>query len=184
MENFFVSNLEGVKILDSSTSVDTRGSSTKLVNSFRSLGLETVDNLLLSRNTSTGTLRGLHFQKPPNSESKVVTCISGKVMDYLVDLRPDSSTFGKWSKNLLDATNPGILVIPKGIAHGYQTLEPNTTILYSIDVPHSAADQIVISFFDPDLSISLEFESSHISNRDLEGISMKEALILVQSTPK
>jgi dTDP-4-dehydrorhamnose 3,5-epimerase len=181
MENLFVNELEGVKVIDSSRSIDARGSTTKLVDSLRSIGLEALDNLLLSRNTSAGTLRGLHFQKSPNCESKIVTCITGKVMDYVVDLRPDSKTFGKWSKNVLDANKPSVLVIPKGFAHGYQTLEPDTWILYGIDKPYSAADQIVISFFDSDLSIPLELEISHISKRDLDGISMNDALTLLQS---
>jgi dTDP-4-dehydrorhamnose 3,5-epimerase len=184
MNNFFAHNFQGVEIVESATMMDDRGSSTKIVDSIRSLGLGEIDNLLLSRNTTQGTVRGLHFQISPNSESKIVTCITGKVMDYIVDLRPNSKTFGKWSKNILDSKSPSVLVIPKGVAHGYQTLSSDTSILYGIDTQYSSVHQFVLSFFDSDLSIPLEQEVSNISDRDLNGISMKEAVILLQSTSK
>ena len=93
-------------------------------------------------------------------------------------------TFGKWSKNILDSRSPSVLVIPKGVAHGYQTLSSDTSILYGIDTQYSSVHQFVLSFFDSDLSIPLEQEVSNISDRDLNGISMKEAVVLLQSTSK
>lgn len=182
MGNFFVNKIEGVQIVDSPAFIDSRGSSTKIIDSVNSLGLAEIDSLLLSRNTFKGTVRGLHFQVSPNSESKIVTCLTGEVVDYLVDLRPNSKTFGRWSKNILDASKPSALIVPKGVAHGYQTLKPETSILYGIDAQYNPDHQVVLSVFDSELSIRLELEISHISDRDMQGISLQDAMVLTQST--
>ena len=137
-----------------------------------------IDNIVLSRNTDRGTFRGLHFQLDPFCEVKVITCLTGSMMDYLVDLRPHSKTVGRWTKIFLDSTAPSSLVVPFGIAHGYQTHEPNTTVMYGISTPYSAEHQRVLSVLDSELSLSLDIEVSQMSDRDREGISLQEALRL------
>ena len=135
-----------------------------------------LDNLLLSKNLQSGTFRGLHFQTGPDSETKLISCVSGQMMDYLVDLRPKSKTFGRWTKIRLSSLDPSCLIIPKGVAHGYQTLDEDTTVLYGIDVKYSPENQKVLSIFDEDLSIKLELEIIEMAERDLSGLSLKEAM--------
>lgn len=182
MSNRFSTELEDVRLISSSVAFDERGSTTKIIDSIGELGLETIDNLLLSKNLKAGTFRGLHFQVGSDSETKLVSCISGQIMDYLVDLRPHSKTFGRWTKILLDASEPRCLIIPRGMAHGYQTLEVDTTVLYAIDVKFNPSNQKVLSIFDSDLSIKLELEINQIAERDLSGISLKEAMLFFENT--
>ena len=75
-----------------------------------------------------GTIRGLHFQKSPFQEDKVARCISGEIFDVIVDVRPNSKTFGEWRSIILSSKKMNALYIPKGFAHGFISLEPNLTI--------------------------------------------------------
>lgn len=77
-----------------------------------------------------GTIRGLHYQVAPHQEAKLVRCIRGSIFDVVVDLRPGSTTFGHWFGALLTAENRRLLYAGEGMAHGYQTLEPNTEVIY------------------------------------------------------
>jgi len=172
----FSTELENVRHVSSAISYDGRGSTTKLIDSMSEYGLKQLDNLLLSNNRQPGTFRGLHFQTGPDSETKLISCISGQLMDYLVDLRPKSKTFGRWTKVRLDSSDPSCLIIPRGVAHGYQTLDADTTVLYVIDVKYNPESQKVLSVFDEDLSITLELDIKEISERDLSGLSFKEAM--------
>ena len=89
----------------------------------------------LSYNTRRGTLRGLHWQAAPYLEAKLVQCIRGAVFDVVVDIRNRSSTRGQWHAVQLSAENRHILYIPKGFAHGFQTLTDDTELLYHISEP-------------------------------------------------
>ena len=96
----------------------------------------------ISFNKQKGTLRGMHFQKPPYEETKIVRCTMGAMFDVIIDLRPDSPTFKQWLSFELNAENRSMLYIPRGLAHGFLTLEDNTEVLYQISdryVPESAA---------------------------------------------
>lgn len=108
----------------------------------------------VSNNIRGGTLRGLHFQAAPHLETKLVQCVRGAIFDVAVDLRPNSPTRGKWYAVELSAANRHMLYIPKGFAHGYQTLADDTEILYYIsEVYHPEASR-GIRWNDPDLAIT------------------------------
>lgn len=87
----------------------------------------------ISYNASAGTLRGLHYQAAPHEEAKLVRCTRGAMFDVAVDLRESSETYGRWTGAVLSADNRRALFIPKGCAHGFQTLEDATEVLYCID---------------------------------------------------
>ncbi len=87
----------------------------------------------LSRNRFAHTLRGLHFQSPPFAEAKIVRAARGSVYDVVVDLRPESPTYRRWTAAILSAENGEALLIPEGCAHGFLTLEDSTDVLYQID---------------------------------------------------
>jgi dTDP-4-dehydrorhamnose 3,5-epimerase len=90
----------------------------------------------ISRNSLAGTLRGMHFQAAPHEEAKLVRCTAGAILDVIVDLRPDSPTYTQWLGVELDARRGNALYVPKGFAHGFQTLVDETDVLYMISDPY------------------------------------------------
>ena len=113
-----------------------------------------------------GTLRGMHFQKPPHSEIKLVRCIQGSVFDVIIDLRKDSPTFLKWFGTELSAENKLMMYIPEGFAHGFQTLEDNSGLLYMHTAYYSPEAEDGLRYNDPLVNISWPIEISEISMRD------------------
>jgi dTDP-4-dehydrorhamnose 3,5-epimerase len=89
-----------------------------------------------SRNSVRGTLRGLHYQAHPSAEAKLVRCTMGAIYDVVVDVRPESSSFGRWIAIELTAHNHYMLYIPKGFAHGFQTLLDETDVFYQMSANH------------------------------------------------
>lgn len=121
----------------------------------------------VSYNQLRGTLRGMHFQSPPNTEAKLVRCSRGSIYDVIVDLRPSSSTFGEYFAAEISSENGLSLYIPEGFAHGFQTLEDRTEVFYQMTnyyVPESAAG---LSFDDPEIGIRWPLPVSAISDKDL-----------------
>lgn len=106
-----------------------------------------------SFNASVGTLRGIHYQMPPHMEAKLVRCTRGAVFDVIVDLREGSATCGQWAGFELSAETGQMLYIPEGVAHGFQTLLPQTEVFYQIST-HFAPDSAAgICWDDPVLAI-------------------------------
>jgi dTDP-4-dehydrorhamnose 3,5-epimerase len=113
-----------------------------------------------------GTVRGMHFQLPPHGEVKVVSCLRGKVFDVAVDVRPDSPTFLEWHAEVLSAANARSLVIPEGFAHGFQTLLPESELLYFHSAPWCAAAESALNPLDPRLGIAWPLPVTCLSQRD------------------
>lgn len=122
----------------------------------------------ISFNKKKGTLRGMHLQLPPYAETKLVRCTQGAIYDVIVDLRTDSETFLQWTAVKLTAENRAALYIPKGCAHGFQTLADNTEILYQMSDLHSAKSAFGFRWNDPSFKIDWPEEISIISQRDQE----------------
>lgn len=108
----------------------------------------------ISYNKKKGTLRGLHFQRPPAEEIKLVRCAVGAIYDVVVDLRRDSPTFLKHVAAELTAENRRMLYIPRGCAHGFQTLEDGTEVLYDISEFHAPAHAAGVRWDDPAFGIT------------------------------
>ena len=100
------------------------------------------------------TVRGLHFQFPPHSETKLIRCIKGEIYDVFLDLRKDSSTFGKWESIILSQNNNKMILIPRGFAHGFCTLTDNCEVLYKVDNYYNPHKESGIRWNDPDLNIN------------------------------
>ena len=150
---------------------DTRGSFERLFSdSFlgEEFSIGEICDVNLSRTKAKGTVRGLHLQSEPFQETKLVTCVSGSVFDVVVDLRKHSSTYLTIFSLTLTATNGSSLLIPKGCAHGFQSLEDNSDLLYCVDSPYSAIHQHGASPSDPRLEIPWPLQISHISKQDSE----------------
>jgi len=109
------------------------------------------DNHSLSR--PAGTLRGLHFQAPPDAQTKLVRCLRGRIFDVVVDVRRASPTIGQWRGIELSAANGKQLLIPPGYAHGFLTLEPDCEVAYKVDAPYAAASEGGIAWDDPAIAI-------------------------------
>lgn len=107
-----------------------------------------------ARSGPAGVLRGLHFQRPPAAQAKLVRVSRGAVFDVAVDLRQGSPTFARWYGAVLSAANFKQLLIPRGFAHGYLTLEPDTEFLYKVDAPYSPELDAGLAWDDPDLAVA------------------------------
>jgi dTDP-4-dehydrorhamnose 3,5-epimerase len=101
----------------------------------------------------TGTLRGLHYQKAPHQEAKLVRCTMGSAFDVVVDLRPDSSTFMRWAGVTLTARERNMVYVPRGCAHGYLTLEDDTELFYPVSSPYAPSHEAGIRWDDPAFGI-------------------------------
>lgn len=122
------------------------------------------DNHSLS--TQKGVLRGLHFQKPPYDQAKLVRVVRGKVLDVIVDLRKNSETFGKWEGFELSAENFKMLYVPRGFAHAFCTLEENTEFVYKVDNFYAPEADSGIAWNDPDLKIDWPITDPILSPKD------------------
>lgn len=121
----------------------------------------------VSHNAVAGTLRGLHFQAPPHEEDKLVTCVRGSLFDVLLDLRRDSPTFRSWFGVELSAGNGRPVFVPAGLAHGFQTLRDETTVLYNISAYYRPEAARGVRWDDPAFGIEWPpAETRVISERD------------------
>lgn len=161
--------IPGVYLITSPKRGDERGylQRSYCEESFKAKGLNT--HWVQSSITSSpvlGTLRGLHFQKAPLGEIKLIRAVSGKIWDCLVDVRPDSPTFGKWEAFELSEENDHALYAPEGIAHGFYTLSNNVRMLYFMSAPYSAEHASGIRWNDPDIAIPWPGDPLIMSERD------------------
>ncbi len=124
------------------------------------------DNEAMS--TAIGTIRGMHFQKPPAAHGKLVRVLNGAVYDVAVDIRHGSPSFGKYVAVVLDASSGKMLWIPPGFAHGYCTLESNSLVAYKITDFYSAEHDTGIAWNDPQLGINwpVNFSDAILSEKD------------------
>ena len=120
--------------------------------------------------TSYGVLRGLHFQKPPFEQTKLVRAIQGEVLDAAVDLRIDSTTYGKWESIILSGENKKQFLVPKGFAHGFVVLSKEAVFSYKVDNYYAPEYDSGIYFGDIDLQIDWVIDSHDIivSQKDLK----------------
>lgn len=132
---FTPTELADAVLIEMDRHADERGyfARTACVAEFAAAGIEAdYPQASQSHNLRAGTLRGMHFQRPPHAEAKVVRCVRGAVWDVIIDLRPGSPSHRRWQGFELSADNGRMLYIPKGFAHGFQTLEDTTDVLYLI----------------------------------------------------
>jgi dTDP-4-dehydrorhamnose 3,5-epimerase len=126
----------------------------------------TIVQMNVTYNAKRGTLRGLHYQAAPSEEAKVLRCTRGAIFDVIVDLRVGSPTYTQWLGVNLNATQRNMLYIPEGFAHGYQTLEDETELLYLMSNFHDPATARGIRFDDPAFAIEWPLPVLSISEKD------------------
>ena len=148
---------------------DQRGSFTRIFcqNDLYDLNKnKNIQQINISFSKKAGTIRGLHYQKPPKAEEKIVVCISGKVFDVIVDIRRESDTYKKFYTVILDSTKMNMVYIPKGFAHGFQTLVDKCKILYLHTEFHSTKHEHGFHYESPSLSIPWPKKITNLSKRD------------------
>jgi dTDP-4-dehydrorhamnose 3,5-epimerase len=134
---------------------------------FRDLGIDAVfvqDNRSFS--AKKDTLRGLHCQREPAAQAKLVSCTRGEIIDVAVDIRKDSPTYLKHIKVLLSEENKRMLFIPKGCLHGFVTLTDDVELFYKVDAPYSPENDRSIKYDDPDIGIDWGDISPVLSEKD------------------
>ncbi len=168
---FLKTELEGAFLIEQERHVDDRGYFARVacVDEFRAAGIAAdYPQSSVSHNARAGTLRGMHFQRAPHEEAKVVRATRGAVFDVIIDLRPASPTYRRWQGFELSVGNGRMLHIPKGFAHGFQTLEDETDVLYLITPAFVPGMGDGVRFDDPAFAIDWPLPVSVIAPKDRE----------------
>lgn len=166
---FLRTPIDGVAILELEERSDQRGFFARSFcrDEFEANGLlPDVVQCNISYNHVAGTLRGMHFQLEPATEAKLVRCIAGSIVDVIVDLRPDSTTFRQHVSVELSAANRRSLYVPPMFAHGYQTLVDDTEVLYQVSERYTPGMERGLRYDDPTLGLSWPLPVTLISEKD------------------
>jgi dTDP-4-dehydrorhamnose 3,5-epimerase len=123
-----------------------------------------------SMSQAVGVVRGLHYQKPPYAQAKLIRVIRGAIFDVAVDIRQASPTFGQHVSRIISADNWKQLLIPAGFAHGFATLEPDTEVLYKVNAPYAPDHEAGILWNDPALGINWPVDDSTVTLSDKDKV--------------
>jgi dTDP-4-dehydrorhamnose 3,5-epimerase len=167
---FSETELRGAYVVDIEPREDERGFFARAwcANEFAERGLSTrVVQVNASFNRRQGTLRGMHYQAAPHAEVKLVRCTRGAIFDVVVDLRPESPTYKRWTGVELTADNRRAFYVPEGFAHGYQTLVPDTETFYQVSEFYAPGAERGVRWNDPAFGIEWpEPENAFVSEKD------------------
>lgn len=162
-------SLSGAFIIEPEPRGDDRGFFARLfcTEEFGAQGLATAwTQCNMSFSLNRGTVRGLHFQRPPAAETKLIRCTRGAVFDVIVDLRLGSPSYGKWHSEQLDDANRAMLCVPEGFAHGFQTLTQNVEMLYFHSASYSSENEGGLRWDDPEVDVPWPLPVTDMSKRD------------------
>jgi dTDP-4-dehydrorhamnose 3,5-epimerase len=167
--NFRETELPGVFEVRLEPKPDERGyfARTWCQQEFAAHGLSsTIVQCNTSFNLKKGTLRGMHYQQAPNAEIKLIRCTRGKIFDVILDLRPQSATFKKWTSLILSSTGQNMIYVPEGCAHGFLTMEDDTEVFYQMSEFHSPESARGVRWDDQAFKITWPEKVVVISERD------------------
>jgi len=166
---FHETELPGVWLIELTPNLDERGSFTRTFCE-REMADRGLENRFVqhsrSRSVQKGTLRGMHFQREPHGEVKIVSCMRGAILDVAVDLRPGSPTRHRWVAYELTPENNRMLYIPKGFAHGFQTLADDAEVSYLISEFYAPQAAAGVRYDDPALGIDWPLAPTTMSDKD------------------
>ena len=166
---FVETSLKGSYIIELEKLEDERGFFTRMWDEeiFQNKELNSrLVQISLSSNKKKGTLRGMHFQEKPFEETKIVRCVKGKIFDVIIDLRSNSKTYKKWISIELNSNDLKMIYIPEGFAHGFQTLEDNTEVMYQMSNWFSPEHAKGIRWNDQEFNIKWPINEPIISKKD------------------
>ncbi|RTE08153.1 dTDP-4-dehydrorhamnose 3,5-epimerase [Paenibacillus whitsoniae] len=172
--------LEGVHIVEPDVHGDNRGFFMESYNSVK-FSIHGIEHAFVQDNQSlsveAGVLRGLHYQLNPKAQTKLVRAVTGAIYDVVVDIRKNSTTYGQWVGVILSDTNKRQLLVPKGFAHGFCTIVPNTQVLYKVDEYYSPEQDRGILWNDPDIGIEWPTANPILSAKDEKHPLLRDAEI-------
>lgn len=177
--NVIKTDIEGVVVIEPKVFGDERGYFFESFNAECFLAETGIDVAFVQDNESRskrGVLRGLHFQREPYAQAKLVRVVQGRVIDVAVDIRPGSPTFGKYVATELSGENHRQMFIPKGFAHGYVVLEDDTVFQYKCDEYYHPESEAGIAWNDPQIGIEWPLSEDEIilSDKDRKHLTLKE----------
>ena len=161
--------IEGAFVIEPESAEDERGAFARIfcAETFKEKGLAYEFNQRsISFNLKAGTLRGMHFQKEPHAETKIVRCTAGAIIDVVLDLRRESSSFRRWVAVEIDASNRRSIYIPQGCAHGFLTLQDATEVYYEITPDFTPAAAAGVRWDDPAFQIGWPSKPVIIGEKD------------------
>jgi dTDP-4-dehydrorhamnose 3,5-epimerase len=161
--------ISGLKILQRKLIEDARGFLSRFfcAEEFNEFGFnKPISQINHTFTRHKGAVRGMHYQKPPYAEIKLVSCLKGEVFDVAVDLRKNSPTFLQWHGEVLSEHNQRSLLIPEGFAHGFQTLTEDCELIYLHSAPYIKEAEAALNVTDPKLAIAWPLSITEISERD------------------
>lgn len=166
---FHTTSLKDAVLIDLERRGDDRGffARTFCVDEFSAHGLPTeFVQQNMSYSAAKGTIRGLHFQRAPHGEDKLIRCLRGAIVDIILDLRADSPTYKKWEALDLNDDNKRQLLVPKGFAHGFQTVSDHVEVSYLVSAKYSPAAESGVRWNDPAFCIQWPLEPTEMSDKD------------------
>ena len=166
---FQETKLKGAYIIEIDPFIDDRGFFARAwcQKEFQEYGLASpIVQANISQNKIKGTIRGLHWQKTPFAECKLLRCTRGSIFDVIVDLRPDSTTFKSWIGVELTEANHRLLFVPENFAHGFQVLQDNSEVFYQVTQFYTPEAECGARYDDPAFDIEWPLEVTSISNKD------------------
>ncbi len=174
---FIKTKIKGVYIIIPEPREDSRGYFVRVFakEELKKLGiLYPIVHINRTFSKNKGIIRGLHFQRKPKAEDKIIQCVVGKIFDVVVDIRKDSKTYGQWVGHILDAKNKKMLLVPKGCAHGYQTLDKNCLVEYFVTQYYAPSHEGGIRYDDPYFAIDWPVKNAILSEKDQNWPSYKK----------
>lgn len=166
---FQATTLKDAVLIDLERRGDERGffARTFCVDEFAAQGLPTeFVQQNMSFSAAKGTLRGMHFQSAPHGEDKLIRCVRGGIVDIIVDLRPDSPSYKRWEAFELNEENKRMLLVPKGFAHGFQSVTDNVEVSYMASAKYAPAAERGVRWNDPAFGIKWPLEPTEVSEKD------------------
>jgi dTDP-4-dehydrorhamnose 3,5-epimerase len=167
--NTHMTPISGLVVLETTPHTDNRGAFARLYCEYELasfIGQRRIMQINHSRTAAIGAVRGMHYQRPPHAEMKLVRCIKGRVWDVAVDLRHNSPTFLRWHAEELTPFNGRTMVIPEGFAHGFQVLESESELLYLHTAFYTPGAEGGLRHDDPRLAIHWPHAVTDLSARD------------------
>ena len=167
---FQKSKMPGIKVIKTKLFEDHRGKFKKIFSKELFSFMKKSETLIKEINwiftKKRGTIRGMHFQHKPFTENKIISCLKGRIFDVVIDLRTNSKTFLKWKYYILDENINESLFIPKGFAHGYQSMTNKTEIIYFVSAKYSPKHERSINPLSSMLNINWPIKKKFFSEKD------------------
>lgn len=169
--------IKGVYIIELEPREDKRGYFARVFakEELRKKGISfSIVHINRSLSKEKGVIRGLHYQRPPHAEDKIIQCLRGKIFDVVVDIRRNSKTYGQWAGHVLDPKSKKMLLVPKGCAHGFQTLEEDSLVEYFVTEYYSPKYEEGIRYTDPNFGIDWPIKTAIVSEKDRSWLDFKK----------